>query len=212
MDKKYKNINDSFDYKGIVFLEPYEELISILDLDIEKYQFFLQFKSEYRNTYFQCIKSEENNNTDKISEFNAKEHVREGNYYIEGVEYYQEKFDETNEVNWGRSNIMSLAQINSIDLTKKLFDKIKECQNELEESVSFAEFYDWIELEESNYNQGELDERFSDFIEKLNGNNENFEVAYDEIKIDEDENLIHWFSYDEFDEEYLQLGYKKITN
>ena len=29
MDKKYKNINDSFDYKGIVFLETYEELISI---------------------------------------------------------------------------------------------------------------------------------------------------------------------------------------
>ena len=49
----------------------------------------------------------------------------------------------------------------------------------------------------------------NDFIEKLNGNNENFNLIYDEIEIDENENLIDWFSYDMFDEENLEIGYIK---
>lgn len=205
----YKNINDSIDYKGITFLNPHDELSPILDLDIEKHQFYLHFKTEYKGCSYQCMKSDENKTTEKISEFNEDEHVRMGDLDIEGGGFYRDDFDETNEVHDGRVNVISLTQINSIDFIKRMFNKIKECQSELGENISFTEFYNWIELDEDNYIRMELDERFNDFIEKLNGNNENFNLIYDEIEIDENENLIDWFSYDMFDEENLEIGYIK---
>jgi len=206
---KYKNINDSIDYKGITFLNPHDELSPILDLDIEKHQFYLHFKTEYKGCSYQCMKSDENKTTEKISEFNEDEHVRMGDLDIEGGGFYRDDFDETNEVHDGRVNVISLTQINSIDFIKRMFNKIKECQSELGENISFTEFYNWIELDEDNYIRMELDERFNDFIEKLNGNNENFNLIYDEIEIDENENLIDWFSYDMFDEENLEIGFIK---
>lgn len=210
--KKYKNINDSFDYKGMTFINPHDELSPILDLDTEKYQFYLHFKTEYRGCSYQCVKSEDNKTTEKISEFNEDEHVRMGDLDIEGGGFYRDDFDETNEVHDGRVNVISLTQINSIDFIKRMFNKIKECQSELGENISFTEFYNWIELDEDDYIRMELDERFNDFIEKLNGNNENFNLIYDEIEIDEEENFIDWFSYDMFDEENLEIGYMKKSN
>lgn len=212
--KKYKNINDSFDYKGITFINPHDELSSILDLDTEKYQFYLHFKTEYRSCSYQCMKSEDNKTTEKISKFNFDEHVRMGDLDIEGGGFYRDRFDETNEVHDGRVNEISLTQINSLDFIKRLFNKIKECQSELGENVSFTEFYNWIELDEDDYNRMELDERFNDFIEKLNGDKEDFSEILCERRIDEDENFIDWFSYDMFDEENLEIGYieKNLIN
>lgn len=206
---KYKNINDSIDYKGITFLNPHDELSPILDLDIEKHQFYLHFKTEYSGCSFQCVKSDENNTTDKISKFDKDKHVRMGDLDYGGDGFYRDKFDETNEVHDGRVNVISLTQINSIDFIKRMFNKIKECQSELGENISFTDFYNWIELDEDVYMRNELDERFNDFIEKLNGDNENFNLICDEIEIDENENLIDWFSYDMFDEEDLEIGYIK---
>ena len=210
--KKYKNINDSCDYKGITFINPHDELSPIFDLDTEKYQFYLHFKTEYRGCSYQCVKSDENKTTDIITKFNKDEHVRMGDLDYGGDGFYRHKFDETNEVHFGRVNVISLSQINSISFIERLFNKIKECQSELGENISFTEFYNWIELDEDVYNRNELDERFNDFIEKLNGNNENFNLIYDEIEIDEEENFIDWFSYDMFDEENLEIGYMKKSN
>ncbi|MDC1433956.1 hypothetical protein N8147_00220 [Flavobacteriaceae bacterium] len=202
--KKYKNINDSFDYKGITFINSHDELSSILDLDTEKYQFYLHFKTEYRGCSYQCMKSDENKTTEKISEFNEDEHVR-----MNDLDYFdRDKFDETNEVHDGRVNVISLTQINSIDFIKRMFNKIKECQSELGENVSFIEFYNWIKLDEDDsYEEMVMDERFNDFIEKLNGDKEDFSEILWERRIDEDENLIDWFSYDMFDEVNLEIGF-----
>ena len=142
--KKYENINDSFDYKGITFINSHDELSSILDLDTEKYQFYLHFKTEYRGCSYQCMKSDENKTTEKISEFNEDEHVR-----MNDLDYFdRDKFDETNEVHDGRVNEISLTQINSIDFIKRMFNKIKECQSELREIYEKkigGEWVKWVE-------------------------------------------------------------------
>ena len=207
--KKYKNINDSFDYKGIIYVE----LNQLVNLDINENDFYLQFLSTYRGCSYQCIKSEENKSLDKISEFNEDEHVRMGDLDVEGGGFYRDDFDETNEVFDGNVNVISLLHIDSIHLKKKLIDKIIECQNEQDENISISEFFNWfLGIEEYHYSSQELDERFNDFYEKLNGDNENLKLIFDEIETDEEQNLVDWFSYDMFEYDYLFIGYRKKPN
>ena len=48
--KKYKNINDTFDYDNIVF----EDFSKIKELNLNDYDFFFQYKYEHRWSCFQC--------------------------------------------------------------------------------------------------------------------------------------------------------------
>lgn len=207
--KKYKNINDSFDYKGIIDVE----LNQLVNIDINENDFYLEFHSRYRGCSYQCIKSEENKSLDKISEFNEDEHVRMGDLDVEGGGFYRDDFDETNEVFDGNVNVISLLHIDSTNLKKKLIDKIIECQNEQDENISISEFFNWfLGIEDYHYSSQELDERFNDFHEKLNGDNENLKLIFDEIETDEEQNLVDWFSYDMFEYDHLFIGYRKKPN
>ena len=110
-------------------------------------------------------------------------------------------------------NVISLLHIDSTNLKKKLIDKIIECQNEQDENISISEFFNWfLGIEEYHYSSQELDERFNDFHEKLNGENKNLKLIFDEIETDEEQNLVDWFSYDMFEYDHLFIGYRKKPN
>ena len=194
--RKYKNINDTFDYDNIVF----EDFSKIKDLDLNDYDFFLQYKYEHRWSCFQCEKSDENKSTEKISEYDEDEHVRDGNY---DPEYVEDMFDETNEVYDEWSYSIWLSKINSSEFLQKLVKKLDECQRELDEDFSFQEFIEWTEYDDFGVHTKE------GFYEHLGGNLCDLEEIYDELDIDEKGNLIDWYSYGQLDEEYLELGYRK---
>ena len=196
--KKYKNINDTFDYDNIVF----EDFFKIKELNLNDYDFFLQYKYEHRGSCFQCEKSDENKSTEKISEYNEYEHVRDGNY---DPDYVEEMFDETNEVHDEWSYSIWLCKINSIEFLQKLVKKYDECLSKLEfnTKLSFKEFMELTEYEDFGVHTKE------DFYEHLGGNLDDLEEIYYDIDIDEKGNLIEWYTYSLLDEEYLEFGYRK---
>tara|TARA_B100001778_G_scaffold314265_1_gene299366 strand:+ start:447 stop:1049 length:603 start_codon:yes stop_codon:yes gene_type:complete len=197
--RKYKNINDTFDYDNIVYFK--YDLSKIKDLDLKEYDFFLEYKYEHRWSCFQCKKSDDNISTDKISEYDEDEHVRDGRY---DPEYVEEMFDETNEVHDGWSYSIWLSKINSSEFLQNLVKKVDECQSDLgEEDFTFQEFIEWTEYDDYGVHSKE------DFYEHLGGNLNDLECLEDELDIDEKGNLIDWYSYGQLDEEYLQLGYRK---
>ena len=173
--KKYKNINDTFDYDSIVYFK--YDLSKIKDLDLKEYDFFLEYKYEHRWSCFQCKKSHDNISTDKISEYDEDEHVRDGN---DDPEYVEEMFDETNEVHDGWSYSIWLSKINSSEFLQNLVKKVDECQRDLgEEDFSFQEFIEWTEYDDYGVHSKE------DFYEHLGGNLNDLECLEDELDIDE---------------------------
>jgi antitoxin component YwqK of YwqJK toxin-antitoxin module len=200
---KYKKIDTIFDYNDITFFQ--DDLKEIIDLDFEKndIELYLGYKYEHRWSVFQCIKSEENKSTKKISKYDEDEHVRDGKY---DPEYVKESFDETNEVHDGYSYSVWLSKINSNEFITNFQEKIKSLKDHPdwkdEESFYFSEFIEWIEHHD---NCPVLD----DLYDNMGGNRNDLTSVLDEVDIDDEGNLISWYSYGQLDTEYFQIGYRK---
>ena len=199
--EKYRKIRS---FKDIKFVELLGEMIDVYDNN-PNVEWFFGYKFKYRWSCFQCIKSDENKSTIKISEYNEDEHVRDGNY---DPEYVEEMFDETTEVYDGWSYSIWLSKIISKEFISSFFGKIKDHYNSYKGSdIKYESINEF--MEKLNINMGSV-ETYLDFVENLGGDSDDYEVMYDETDIDEHGNLIKWFSYGQLDEEDLLFGYKII--
>jgi len=204
MENKYKNINDNLDYNNIKFIN--DNLDEILNLDFEKenIELYFGYKYEHRGSVFQCVKSETNKSTEVISEYDEDEYVRDGN---DDSEHIEEMFDETNEVHEGWSYSVWLCKINSEDFKTKIKDKLQEWSDSKDDEYFYlSEFLEWVEYDDYGVHTLE------DVYEHLGGDLNDLESILDEEDIDETGNCISWYSYFQLDEEYLQIGYRKLED
>lgn len=237
--KRFKNINDEFQYGSINFVSTennvdYFQLKEILNLDFDKFEFFFQIKYEYSGSCFQCKKLDSNISTLKISEFDENEHVRDGNYNMYD---FDKEFDETSEIFDSESFTIWLYKINSTDLKSNLLEKVKEFEEiyELEYNKFFERCFGLSKelyqkkhgdipklrpqmffnlshfLEWIGYSsQSGLDDIF-DYIIKIFGKDKtDLEEIFDELDIDTDGNLVKWYSYYQLEYMYFSIGYRVL--
>lgn len=198
---KYKKLDDIINYSKIKFFNenPINEIfdINFLDVNIELY---FGYVYEEGGAVWQCIKSAENNNSEKISNY------IEGKYERDHCDYdIEDEFDETNEVYEGRSRSIWLYKITSQKFIQMFQRKINEWQDSIslkDNSFYLSDFLEWLEFEIIALDS------LTYLYEHLNGDINDIEVILDEVNIDDNDNCIKWYSYSEIEFEYFQIGYR----
>ena len=154
---------------------------------------------EHEDSSYQCIKSDNNNSKEKISSYSDK-YLKEGNHEPEWI---KESFDETIRVHEGIIFDISLIKLTTKGFIDDFFLKLKEyyLNNENNEELSIMEFFDDSDIEMWSY------DCYENIIEELGGDSSDFEVIHDSIDIDEEHNLIKWFSYELITTDEFFIGY-----
>lgn len=189
--EKYKKIQG---YLNIHFVDDLSEILE-LDFDNNDIELFFGFKSVYEGSCYQCIKHETNTKSEKISTFNEGEHIRDVSEFD-----VEEEFDETCEVFDGRSYSVWLKKIKSREFIVNFMKKIRDYCSKNDGDIS-----DFL-LENNCEVMGSDD--LEEIYIKLGGNPEDYETIFDDMDIDDKGNLINWFSYNQIEEEYFQIGYR----
>lgn len=191
----YEKIDTLYDYNNINFVN---KPIDILNLDVENLELYISYKYVHSGSVFQCKKSEENEEAEKISVFNELEHIRENSTGQE-----EENFDETNQVFDGYSYSIWLSKVKSTEFGRLLKDKVQEWVDSVEgaEYLSYQDFMLWAGYDEWGVHIME------GFFKEIGGDVNDLEMILDEVNIDEKNNLIKWYSYDQLENEYYQIGY-----
>ena len=116
-------------------------------------------------------------------------------------------FDETNEVHFDTSYSISLFKINSKDFKIKFKNKIQEWfDSKNDDYLYLSDFLNWL-----GYDEYEIYlETLIDLYKRFGGDVNNLETIFDEENITIGGNLISWYSYDILDEEYPQIGFRKL--
>ena len=190
-NEKYKKIQG---YLNVHFVNDLSEILE-LDFDNNDIELFFGFKSVYEGSCYQCIKHENNTKSEKISTFNEGEHIRDVSEFD-----VEEEFDETCEVFDGRSYSVWLKKIKSREFIVSFMKKIRDYCSKNDGDIS--DF-----LLENNCEVMGSDDLEEVYI-KLGGNPEDYETIFDDMDIDDKGNLINWFSYNQIEEEYFQIGYR----
>jgi hypothetical protein len=192
----YKKISD---YKDVNQLQNIKMLIDVYDA--KKFSnLYFGYLEEYEGSFFQCVKSEKNNSTEKISSYND-EYVLEGNHEPDWI---KQSFDETVEVHEGDTYSVSLRKLISTDFVDDFIAKVKNyySSNGNNDDLTIQDFFD-----DSGIDYWGLTS-YEDIIDELDGNDNDYEEIHDGTDIDENDNLIRWFSYVQSGNEYFFIGYK----
>ena len=206
-ESKYKRLDDITNYSKIKFLnENYiNEIFDINFLD-DNIELYFGYVYQEGGSVWQCVKSDKNNNSEKISNY------VEGKYERDNCEYdIEDEFDETNEVYEGNSRSIWLNKITSKEFIEIFQRKINEWKDSISveeresNSIYLSDFFEWLEFDEQGADS------LVYLYEHLGGDINDVEIILDELPIDNNGNCIQWYSYSEIESEYLQIGYTLKT-
>ena len=160
---------------------------------------YFGFIEEFDLSSYQCIKSEENNSKEIISSY-SDNYVKEGN---NDPDWIKDVFDSTIKVNEGTTYSIYLRKLVSKDFIDNFFNKLKEFyhSNGNDINLSLDEFFEESDIELWGLTS------YEDLIDNMGGDSSDYEVIHDSTDIDEEYNLIKWFSYEQLMDGEFFVGY-----
>ena len=195
--KKYNNIKDKFNIpstKSLLCVESPYGGDEINDFMFPKEDvFYFSYKMFFSGVY-QLEKSNENLNTNKISEF-SDDYMLDGHY----DEY--EDFDETNEVFEGDFSNNFLFKIKSNTISQDLNIRLKEFVKEKGNECEFREFFESLD-EWWGMNP---DDSFGLILKSIGLNEDDVELIYRDIVTNNDDDIICWYQYSELSKETFSI-------
>ena len=200
---KYQNIKDTIDINELNLSEDLSE-IKKLDPENDNIELYFCGINEYKSSFFQCKKSEQNTSNKIISEWD--EYIESeiddwGGYDLDEI---KEKFDNTNELHQDWYDQITLAKTTSKSFIKKFIDNLNEwSKKDITTIYDVMKEIGYEPLGNDGYDQIE------EFYNSLGGDTE-LEWIFDEVDIDKKGNLIDWNSYLYLSSGYLEIGYRKV--
>jgi len=212
---KYKHIEDIVEgYHDIVFENPItkEPFFLAAELESDDIEIFLKYKEEYSGCIWQCKRSDNNKNNDVNSKWSE-------DYLLESLHDPKSDFDESVNVyespNNGACSALLLAKITSKDFIQKLKSKLSDYSMYYyshNEGDYFDDFSTW--LHNQSVNSDEYYPFFNwdieSFIRAVGGSEEDKLEIFEDY-IDENGNLILWFSFYQLELENFEIGYRNIS-
>ena len=203
----YKKIKH---YSEIKIVDLLHEIIELHENEFN-IEWYFGFKQKFEYSTFQCIKSNENNSTKKISSFNEnyKEILRHTEY-TPSEDKMRKKFDETTKVYFGElSYKICLSKITSLKFIENFMNRLKEYYNSTTESqkkdLILNDFF-----VESIFSY----ELYLSFIQDFGGTKNDYKPLLHEIPCDSNKNLILWYGCigTDYDDDEFFIGYKSVKN
>ena len=212
---KYKHIEDIVEgYHDIVFENPItkEPFFLAAELESDDIEIFLKYKEEYSGCIWQCKRSDNNKNNDVNSKWSD-------DYLLESLHDPKSDFDESVNVyespNNGACSALLLAKITSKDFIKKLKSKLSDYSMYYyshNEGDYFDDFSTWLHNQSVNPNEYYpfFNWDIESFIRAVGGSEEDRLEIFEDY-IDENGNLILWFSFYQLELENFEIGYRNIS-
>ena len=200
---KYQNIKDKIDINELNLSDDLSE-IKKLDTENDNIELYFCGINEYKSSFFQCKKSEQNTSKEIISEWDEliEDEIENCGWF--DLDQIKEKFDKTNELHEDWYDQITLSKTTSKNFIKKFIVDLNEwSKKDITTIEGVMEEIGYEPLGNDGYDQIE------EFYNSLGGDTE-LEWIFDEVNIDKKRNLIDWCSNVYLSSGYIQIGYRKI--